>query len=267
VLSLALDTATTWGRFALADGGRLLEYRPLNVSGSYADALLPMIQEILAAAGRTREEIGAVGVSCGPGSFTGVRIGVATAKGLAWALGCELVSVSTLEAMAGSMLAEHPDADLAVPVLDARRGEVFAAIYERHGGWVRLLDSPLAVPAAASCDMWWRRIGDLLDDVEAPVYAGDGTKLLLGQGDELRAELSGLGKPVLRRWSSSHPATAKALAMAMGSPEAAIPRIHPFALVPSYLRVSDAEVKRRVDLTPDSPGTEVEFHESRKDHS
>lgn len=265
MLNLALDTATTWGRFALADGERLLAYRPLNVSGSYADALLPMVQEILAEAGRSKEELGGVGVTCGPGSFTGVRIGVATAKGLAWALGCELVSVSTLEAMAGAMLAEHPDAQFAVPVLDARRGEVFAGVYRRRGAWVAPLDSAQAAPAAATPDTWWRRIGDLLDDVDAPVYAGDGTGLLLGQGDDLRSELAGLGRPVLRRWSSSHPATARALAVAMGTADAKIPRVHPFALVPSYLRVSDAEIKRRVDLTPGSPGTEVEFHQGRKE--
>ena len=261
MLNLALDTATTWGRFALAEGDRLLEYRPLNVSGSYADALLPMIQEILASAGRTKEEIGAVGVTNGPGSFTGVRIGVATAKGLAWALGCDLVSVTTLEAMAGSMLADHPAAGLAVPVLDARRGEIFAGVYERSGGWVR----PLAAEAADTPDHWWARIRELLDDVEAPVYAGDGTNLLLGQGDDLRPELLGRGRPLLRRWSSAHPATAGALALAMGSAEADLPRIHPFSLVPRYLRVSDAEVKLRVDLTPDSPGTEVDFHQGRRD--
>ena len=261
MLNLALDTATTWGRFALAEGDRLLEYRPLNVSGSYADALLPMIQEILADAGRTKEEIGAVGVTNGPGSFTGVRIGVATAKGLAWALGCELVSVTTLEAMAGSMLADHPEARLAVPVMDARRGEVFAAVFEREGDWVRTL----AEPAAEKPDNWWARIRELMDDVDAPVYAGDGTNLLLGQGDDLRPELVGRGKPVLRRWSSAHPATAGALAVAMGSPDADLPRIHPFSLVPRYLRVSDAEVKHRVDLTPDTPEKKIDFHRGQKD--
>lgn len=261
MLSLALDTATTWGRFALADDDRLLEYRPLNVSGSYADALLPMIQEILASVGRKKEELGAVGITSGPGSFTGVRIGVATAKGLAWALGCDLVSVTTLEAMAGAMLAEHPDANLAVPVLDARRREVFAAVFERHNGWVR----PLAEPAADTPDHWWARIRELLDDVDAPVYAGDGTNLLLGQGDDLRPELLGRGRPVLRRWSAAHPATASALAVAMGSAEVDLPRIHPFSLVPQYLRVSDAEVKGRVDLTPKVPSTEVDFHKGQKD--
>ena len=261
MLNLALDTATTWGRFALAEGDRLLEYRPLNVSGSYADALLPMIQEILAAAGRTKDEIGAVGVASGPGSFTGVRIGVATAKGLAWALGCDLVSVSTLEAMAGSMLIDHPDTGLAVPVLDARRGEIFAAVFERYRGWVR----PLAEPAADTPDRWWARIREMLDDLDAPVYAGDGTSLLLGQGDDLRPELSGRGRPVLRRWSSVHPPTASALALAMGSREADLPRVHPFSLVPRYLRVSDAEVKHQVDLTPEFPGKDGESPRGQKD--
>ncbi len=116
MLTLAFDTSTMWGRFALAEDGALLQYRPLNVSGSYADALLPVIQEMLAAAERTQEELEAVAVTVGPGSFTGVRIGVATAKGLAWGLGCRLFAVTSLEAMAGALLAEYDQADLAVPV-------------------------------------------------------------------------------------------------------------------------------------------------------
>jgi len=148
MLNLALDTATRHGRFALADGTGTLAYRPLNVSGSYADALLPVVEEMLAATGRRRADLTAIGVTTGPGSFTGVRIGVATAKGLAWALGCRLVGVTSLEAMAAALLADAPDADLAVPSLDARRGEIFCGLYRREGAWVR----PLATPEAATPD-------------------------------------------------------------------------------------------------------------------
>ena len=139
MLTLAFDTATLRGRFALAEDGAVLATRPVNVGGSYADALLPVIEEMLAAAGRARGELAAVGVTTGPGSFTGVRIGVATAKGLAWALGCELAGVSSLAAMAAALLREHPGIDHAVPVLDARRGEVYAGLYRRVGGWVESL--------------------------------------------------------------------------------------------------------------------------------
>lgn len=258
MLNLAFDTATTWGRFALAEDGRLLQERPLNVSGSYADALLPVIGEMLSAAGRRLDELAGIGVTAGPGSFTGVRIGVATAKGLAWGLGCELVAVSSLAAMAAALFAEHPQVGVAVPVLDARRGEVFAACYGRDGAWVR----PLAEPAAAPPDLWWERLCALLPDVGAAAYGGDGTPLLLGGDRTLRPELRNLGEPRLRPWSAAHPATAAALAVAMGAGD--LPRVHPFTLVPDYLRVSDAEIKRRLDLTPAGPGSDVSYHRGRR---
>lgn len=260
MLTLALDTATHQGRFALAEDGEVLEYRPLNVSGSFADAILPMIERMLSDAGRTKAEVKRLAATCGPGSFTGVRIGVATAKGLAWALGCELMAVTTLEAMAGALLEEHADADLAVPVLDARRGEVFAAVYRRAGEWLECL----AEPGAASPDRWWERLTGLLDDVEAPVYAGDGARLLLGEGETLRPELRDQGQPMLRRWSSAHPATARTLARVGSLAESPLPVVHPFSLLPQYLRASDAEVKRHVDLTPQQPGADIDFHQGRR---
>lgn len=248
MLNLALDTATPWGRFALTRDAELLGYRPLNIQGSYADALMPVITDLLAEAGCSLDQVGGIGITMGPGSFTGVRIGVATAKALAYALDCELVAVTTLEAMAGALLADHGSADLAVPVLDARRGEVFAGVYAREGSWVR----PLSPPAARSPERWWMEVMTLVEDPEAPIYGGEGAHLLLGQGDGLRTELKAVGEPRLRPWSSSHPRTAVALALAMAAP-GALPRVHPFALTPEYMRVSDAEIKRRVDLTPLAP--------------
>jgi tRNA threonylcarbamoyladenosine biosynthesis protein TsaB len=263
MLTLAFDTATMWGRFALAEEGRVLQYRPLNVSGSYADALPPVILEMLSEAGRTRDQLRRVAVTIGPGSFTGVRIGVATAKGLAWGLGCELFAVTSLEAMAGALLDEHPDAEAAVPVLDARRGEIYAAYYRRSGGWV----TAAAPPRALAPDRWWERILDLTADPDRPVYGGDGTGLLLGQGDDLRPELAGRGQPVLRRWTAAHPATAPALAAAVSRGEPLLQAVHPFTLVPEYLRGSDAEIKKKLDLTPEFPSVDVSAFRSRKDPS
>jgi len=194
MLNLAFDTSTKQGRFALAEDDKLLVYRPLNVGGSYADALLPVIEDMLAEVGRHKKDLDGIGVTLGPGSFTGVRIGVATAKGLAWGLGCRLVGVTSIEAMAGALLAEHPEANTAVPVLDARRGEVFAGVFERSGGWVK----PVIPTAALTPDQWWAKITARLDDPNAPVYGGDGTGLLLGQAESLRAELQAAKMPVLR---------------------------------------------------------------------
>lgn len=258
MLNLAFDTATKHGRFALADGAELLAYRPLNVSGSYADALLPVIEEMLAEVGRRKDELATIGVTVGPGSFTGVRIGVSTAKGLAWGLGCDLVGITSLEAMAGALLAEHPDAELAIPVLDARRGEIFCGIFERDGHWVKAVEAP----AAGKPDHWWTRIQAVVPDPNTPLYGGDGTSILLGHGETLRPELASAGEPILRRWSSAHPATARAFAVALGT--AGLAKAHPFALVPEYMRVSDAEVKRRLDLTPSQPATDITISQSQQ---
>ena len=207
------------------------------------------------------DDLQALAVTIGPGSFTGVRIGVATAKGLAWGLSCQLFAVTSLEAMAGALLADHDEADLAVPVLDARRGEIFAGIYQRQGLWVK----PVAPPAALKPDQWWDHLLSVVPDPDQPVYGGDGTELLLGQGDQLRSELLGRGEPVLRRWTTAHPATAGALAMAVSAGDPGLQPVHPFTLVPEYLRGSDAEVKKKVNLTPAVPSEDISVFQSRKD--
>jgi tRNA threonylcarbamoyladenosine biosynthesis protein TsaB len=249
MLCLALDTSTTWGRFAVAEDGEVLRYQPYNVTGSYADALLPVVDDVLAAAGRARGDLDAVAVCRGPGSFTGVRIGVATAKGMAWSLDCALYAVSTLEAMAGAMLAANPDHDWAAPVLDARRGEVFAAVYRRRADWVEMVRPPAPAPPGD----WWADLSAAVPAVEDLVCAGNGVSLLLGEGASLRPELVETGAPRVRPWESAHPATARALAWAVSRDPAAFAEVHPFVLTPAYLRVSDAEVKRGLDLTPRHP--------------
>lgn len=262
MLVLALDTATVQGRFALADAGELLAYQPHNVAGSYADALLPVVDQTLEAAGRKLGDVGLVAVTSGPGSFTGVRIGVATAKALAWALDVPLCAVSTLTAMAAELLAEAPGRDLAVPVLDARRGEVFAAIYRREGAWVE----EVAAPACLAPDRWWDRLLAAIDDPEAPAYGGDGMALLTGQGPDLRPELLARGEPAARSWVVGHPATARRLAVALADADLRRRLLSsPFALVPRYLRGSDAEVKRRLDATPLLPSSSVDVHEGGQD--
>jgi tRNA threonylcarbamoyladenosine biosynthesis protein TsaB len=254
---VAIDTATPHGRFAVADGGELLAYQPHNVTGSYADALLPVVDQVLAEAARPLSDVRLVATTMGPGSFTGVRIGVATAKTLAWALGAELAAVSTLAAMAADLLAQEADRDLAVPVLDARRGELFAGLYRRRGAWVE----ELLPPACAAPDRWWGRLSEAVDDLEAPCFGGDGVPLLVGRGADLRPELQARGEPQARRWAVAHPATARALALAMADEEVRNGAlVSPFALVPRYLRGSDAEVKRRIDATPSTPSDRFDVH-------
>jgi tRNA threonylcarbamoyladenosine biosynthesis protein TsaB len=251
VLTLALDTATRQGRFALAAGPALLGYRPHNVTGRHADGLLPVVDLLLAGAGRRLDEVSLVAVTDGPGSFTGVRLGVATAKTLAWALGAELAAVSTLAAMAADLLAEHPGRELAVPVLDARRGEVFAALYRRAGGWVEAVLAPACLPP----DAWWRTLTAALADLDAPVFGGEGVALLVQPDGELRPELTARGAPAARAWQAAHPATARALALALAEPALRSPglglAVRPGAAVPAGRRRRGPARDRR---DADAPG-------------
>ncbi|HEX5852720.1 MAG TPA: tRNA (adenosine(37)-N6)-threonylcarbamoyltransferase complex dimerization subunit type 1 TsaB [Solirubrobacteraceae bacterium] len=134
---LGLDTATASSAVALrlADGSTTQardDPRPGEHPG-HATRLLEMAHELLDEAGRSWSVIERIAVGVGPGTFTGLRVGVATARGLAQSLSAELVGVSSLQALASAALATEPSVDSVLAVIDARRGEVFAATYGRSG--------------------------------------------------------------------------------------------------------------------------------------
>ena len=146
MLLLALDTATEKASLALLAAGGLRAEFTLESPGTYLKHLLPAIEEMFLAAGASWEEVGAIAVGQGPGNFTGLRIGVATAKSLAWARGLPLVAVSTLEVLAAQLpFQEHPIAVL----VDARRQELFFGLYRCLEEWPELVEGPLRLPAAA----------------------------------------------------------------------------------------------------------------------
>lgn len=129
---LALTTSTRRGSAALLDGDRLLAEVPYDGEASHAERALPAIQEVLALAGLERGALAGIACDVGPGSFTGVRAGVALVQGLALALAVPTVGVGSLEALAAAACAEQR-ASRALALLDARRGEVFAAVYDAAG--------------------------------------------------------------------------------------------------------------------------------------
>ena len=136
MIVLGLDTATSATSVALRLGdGTYSEVRDDPAAGEHpghATRLLVMARELLAASGVPWSEVGRIAVGVGPGTFTGLRVGVATARGLAQSLSAELVAVSSLRALAGPALAGGPGAvapDGVLAVIDARRGEAFAAVY------------------------------------------------------------------------------------------------------------------------------------------
>jgi tRNA threonylcarbamoyladenosine biosynthesis protein TsaB len=132
---LALETASTACSAALLDEAGAVVAESLSIEGpAHSQRLLPGVHEVLTAAGVGLAAVDTVVASLGPGAFTGLRIGVATARALAQATGVRLVGVPTLAALALALAEGEAGASASsfVPLIDGRRGEVFAAVYDRE---------------------------------------------------------------------------------------------------------------------------------------
>ena len=143
MLILALDTATEKGSLALVARDQVLLEYFLESHNAYLTCLMPGVAAILRNTGKEVADLAAVAVSTGPGNFTGLRIGLATAKTLAWSLKCPLVPVPTMEVLAAQFpFHPHP---IGV-VMDAKRGEVFWGLYRCPEDRPQVLEGPLRLP-------------------------------------------------------------------------------------------------------------------------
>lgn len=186
---LALDSSGLVASVALVEkgamGGTLLAEYTVNYRKTHSQTLLPMLDEIVKMTELSLETVDAIAVAAGPGSFTGLRIGSATAKGLGLALDKPLVAVPTLDALAFNLWGQE---GLVCPLMDARREQVYTGIYEFQDGRLKCLVSSMAADireiAGRLCAMN-RDVTFLGDGV--PVYGHKLTEVLL-------AELSAAGK-------------------------------------------------------------------------
>ena len=208
---------------------RVEEPGPRGPTGGHGGRLPGVLQDLLATAGLELSAVEGYAVGLGPGSFTGLRIGLATWKGLAYAGRRPLAGCSSLAAMA---LAVAPAAGgaLLVPLLDAKKGEVYAGFYRGEGASVRSVapDAALA-PAALQA-----RLVDWQGSGEMPLVFGEGVDVL----GEVRAAMSVLPTEV-----RTPPALAVGALCAGGIGGAAYDAAHLFALEPRYVRPSEAELK------------------------
>ncbi|HUE90443.1 MAG TPA: tRNA (adenosine(37)-N6)-threonylcarbamoyltransferase complex dimerization subunit type 1 TsaB [Vicinamibacterales bacterium] len=134
MLTLALDTTTKAGSVAVMRGDRLLAVVHGDATRTHGERLPEELARAMAAAGIVPGELTLLAVATGPGAFTGLRIGLAAMQGLAMVIGCPVVGVSALDALAAAALGEaDPDVLAVAPWMDAQRGEVFAAFYARDG--------------------------------------------------------------------------------------------------------------------------------------
>ena len=139
---LALETADTACGVAVWDNGACRAAAHIHRPRVHAARLTPLIQETLAHADMSAGQVDAVAVSAGPGSYTGLRIGMSTAKGFTMARNLSLIPVPTLEAAAYALAPWASPGDLVVPTIDARRNDVFAAAYLRTDkSWSPLVDA------------------------------------------------------------------------------------------------------------------------------
>jgi len=237
MLILALESSAKPASVAVCSDTELLGQYYQNSGLTHSRTLLAMAESLLKNLGISVAEIDLVAVSRGPGSFTGVRIGVAAAKGLAWSLDKPICGVSTLEAM--GYQAPEPGGVLLCPVMDARRSQVYNALFEWQGDTlIRLCED-----RAISLD---ELSSDLRSRYKRPAPVNNNSELvtpclLIGDGanicnDFFSAEgVPSRIAPELVRWQTAY---GVALAALRSEPVAAVD------LEPSYLRPSQAERER-----------------------
>lgn len=141
-LILNIESATNTCSVALAKDGKLLSLQENNEARNHAEVITVYIQEVLNEAHISFSELDAIAVSKGPGSYTGLRIGVSTAKGLCYALNKPLIAINTLQAMTlpifnKSQITNHESQIFFCPMLDARRMEVYCALLDTHNHFVK----------------------------------------------------------------------------------------------------------------------------------
>ncbi len=235
---LSLDTTTKTGGMALADGPLLLDSRTGDPSRPHASRLPSGLVDLLAAHGRALCDVDLYAVAAGPGSFTGLRIGIATMQGLAFASGRPLVGVSALEALAvAAALSLGAGSHAIAAWMDAQRGEVFSAAYGvriEADGAVAL--TSLAAPVAASADeiaRRWRLEGRLT----GLIASGDGA---LRYRSVVAEYEGGLFARLLESPVAIAPAVARLAVDAFANGGSFLPH----AIRPIYVRRPDAELAR-----------------------
>lgn len=157
---LAMDTSTLVMGVAVLDESRLLGEMLTNQKKNHSVRLMPTVERLLAELDMSSQDLNLIAVGMGPGSYTGVRIGVTTAKMMAWALGLPLVGVSTLLAMAAGM---GPVDGWICPLIDARRGRVYTGLYRFEDGAVRLVQTERVT-------VWRDWVADVLAPLDGPVW-------------------------------------------------------------------------------------------------
>lgn len=167
---LAMESSALTASVAVCEDERLLAEYTVNNGNTHSENLLPMAESILSFLGLSVSDIDLFSVAAGPGSFTGVRIGVSTLKGLAFGTEKACIGVSTLEALAYTMQSVN---GLVCPVMNARRKQVYTALFRVENGKIVRLTEDSAISV--------EELGEKLKEYSEPIYlVGDGFDLVTG---------------------------------------------------------------------------------------
>ena len=227
MLILAFETSAKAASVALLDENKLLGESYRNTGLTHSQTLMVMAEDLLKQCGKTVADVTAVAVAEGPGSFTGVRIGVAAAKGMSWGGQLPCYGVSTLESMAESLGAYQ---GYVCPCMDARRSQVYNALFYVNHGEIRRIREDRAISLA--------ELGQELKALEGPIFlVGDGSSLTY---NTLSGEIPGLVLPPEHRMHQR----ATGVALLAVKKQAAGEAGDGNALTPNYLRLSQAERER-----------------------
>lgn len=217
---LALDTATLVATVAVAAEQRIVAEYTLHHKKTHSQKLMPAIAMLLEEAEVPREQVAGVAVACGPGSFTGLRIGITTAKSLAQVWQVPVLPVPTLDALAFN-LTGNPG--IICPILDAQRDQVYTALYQDG----KRLTDYLAIN--------WRELEEIIEQYDQVTFLGDGVEAFY-------TEIMGLGQKA--KLAPPHLRMPKAGSVALLGWELLkhgdIPEL--FSVSPLYIRKSEAEV-------------------------
>lgn len=224
---LALESSATACSVALCEDEKLIAQTFQNSGLTHSRTLMPMVESLLAQCDRTLDDVDVVAVAAGPGSFTGLRIGVATAKGLAWAGDKPCAPCSTLESMAWQLA--HVDG-IIIAAMDARRNQVYNAVFRARDGQLERLTPDRAIGLA-----------ELEEEInkleELKILVGDGAQLCYNEWQE-RMENLRLA-PVHLRWQTAWGVARAALELAWTDG-----LVSGEQLAPVYHRLSQAERER-----------------------
>jgi len=233
MLILALDSTATVASVALVRDGNTLAQYTVNAGNTHSVTLLPMIEHMLKMTAADLSDIDMFAASVGPGSFTGVRIGTATVKGLAHGKDVPCVGVSTLEALAYNLCGTG---GIICPAMNARRGQVYTAIFEDTDDGVKRLTPDMAISIA--------ELSEMLAGFEGEVrFCGDGYSLV--------SHLSPYKTEELYRLQSAASVAAVAKKLYDSTEDKSV--FTPSALNPTYLRKPQAEREREERLKAEGP--------------